>query len=45
MITKTELLEHLRQELWELCHKENTTEDDIKKIHELSTLRTKLIEQ
>ena len=44
MKTKTELLEELRLEVAELCHKKNTTDDDIKKIHELNTLRTKLIE-
>ncbi|MAB38963.1 MAG: hypothetical protein CL525_07725 [Aequorivita sp.] len=38
------LLEELRIEVALLCHKENTTDDDIKKIHELSTFRTKLIE-
>ena len=44
MKNRTELLEELRLTLWELCHKENTSQGDIEKIHELSTLRTKLIE-
>jgi len=39
------LLEALRQFNWELCHKENPTEMDIKKIHECSVLRTKLVEE
>ena len=42
---KETLLEEMRQELWELTHKNNPQPSDVEKIHELSKKRTLLIEK